>query len=86
MSDVLAKSKAELTDEDRKTLTDYISQYGPILERVNKALSAIEKKLQGTDPEDEYIPTASEQAQSKLSSVMRQLKVALKRVWWFANF
>ena len=82
MSDVLEKSKAELTGEDRQTLADYIARYGPILERVNKALSSIEKKLKGVDPEDEYTPSIAEQAQSKLSSVMRQLKTALKRVGW----
>ena len=60
MSDVLEKSKAELTGEDRQTLADYIARYGPILERVNKALSSIEKKLKGVDPEDEYTPSIAE--------------------------
>lgn len=80
MEIILQKDRTELTSEDREKLQQYMKQYGPLLERIDKALSDIDRRLSGMDPMHEYVPTPAECAQAKLSSVMRKLKTALSRV------
>ena len=80
METILQKDRTELTGEDREKLQQYMKQYEPLLERIDKALSDIDRRLSGMDPVQEYVPTPAECAQAKLSSVMRKLKTALSRV------
>ena len=80
METILQKDRTELTGEDREKLQQYMKQYEPLLERIDKALSDIDRRLSGMDLVQEYVPTPAECAQAKLSSVMRKLKTALSRV------
>ena len=81
---ILSKKRDELTEEERDIIQQYLDTYSDVVVRIRTALSDIDKRLNGVDPEPEpepeFVPTPADKAFAKIASVMKNLKRQMKQV------
>ena len=79
---ILSKKRDELTEEERDIIQQYLDTYSDVVVRIRTALSDIDKRLNGVDPEPEPEPefVPADKAFAKISSVMKNLKRQMKQV------
>ena len=72
-----------MTEEERDIIQQYLDTYSDVVVRIRTALSDIDKRLNGVDPEPEpepeFVPTPADKAFAKISSVMKNLKRQMKQ-------
>ena len=82
----MKKPQNTLTEEEKEYVKSYLAQYEPILNRVDKLIQDINKRLNGEDNVPEYTPSPYDLAVGRLKTTMKHLKKEVIRVMLRVEF